>query len=74
MQTFFKFSLFLFSYYFFIGNLQAQSCSFREQIKYPDGTIGCLSELSFAKEIVKEEKKSVLEYIESSNINVIANI
>ena len=56
----------------FIGNLQAQSCSFQEQIKYPDGTIGCLSELSFAKEIVKEEKKSVLEYIESSYINVIA--
>jgi hypothetical protein len=56
----------------FVGSLQAQSCSFNEQIKYPDGTIGCLSELPFAKEIVKEEKKSVLEYIERSSTNAIA--
>ena len=63
---------FLFTFLLFIGNLQAQSCSFQEHIKYPDGTIGCLSELPFAKEIVKEEKKSILEYIERSHINVIA--
>ena len=63
---------FLFTFLLFIGNLQAQSCSFQEHIKYPDGTIGCLGELPFAKEIVKEEKKSILEYIERSHINVIA--
>jgi hypothetical protein len=52
MQNFFL-NIFLCSIFLF-GSVQAQSCSWTDQIKYPDGSVGCLSELPFAKEIVKE--------------------
>jgi len=57
---------------FLIGNAQAQSCSWTDQIKYPDGSVGCLSELPFAKEIVKEEKKSINDYLSGSSRSAVA--
>lgn len=54
------------------GNVQAQTCSWTEQIKYPDGTVSCLGELPFAKEIVKEENKTIYDYVSAATPNVIA--
>ena len=60
MQNFFlKFSLIFF---ILTGNAPAQSCSFREQIKFPDGSIGCLSELALTNEIAKEFKSIERSY------------
>ena len=70
MQNFFL-NIFLCSIFLF-GSVQAQSCSWTDQIKYPDGSVGCLSELPFAKEIVKEEKKSINDYLSGSTLNAVA--
>ena len=60
------------SFLLLIGNVQAQTCSWTEQIKYPDGTVGCLGELPFAKEIVKEENKTIYDYVSAATPNVVA--
>lgn len=49
------------------GNVQAQTCSLDSQIKFPDGSVECLSNLPFAKEIAKE-----LRFIERSTTHAIA--
>ena len=50
-----------------MGHAHAQSCSLPAQVKFPDGSVGCLSELPFAKEIAKE-----LKFIERSTTHAIA--
>jgi hypothetical protein len=70
MQNFFL-KIFLCSIFLF-GSIEARSCSWTDQIKYPDGSVGCLSELPFAKEIVKEEKKSINDYLSGSTLNAVA--
>lgn len=54
------------------GYCFAQSCDWTEQIKYPDGSIGCLSELPFAKDVIPEEKQTIIKYLERSQSNAIA--
>lgn len=54
------------------GHSYGSSCHWTEQIKYPDGSIGCLVELPFANEIIKEEKVSIIEYLRGSTTNAVA--
>jgi len=54
------------------GHSYGSSCNWTEQIEYPDGSIGCLVELPFANEIIKEEKVSIIEYLRGSTTNAVA--
>ena len=58
--------------FLFFSQAYASSCNWTEQIKYPNDSIGCLAELPFANEIVKEEKVSVIEYLRGSTTNAVA--
>jgi hypothetical protein len=56
----------------FFSQAYANSCHWTEQFKYPDGSIGCFADLPFANEIIKEEKKSVIQYLSGSTTNAVA--
>ena len=47
----------------FITQAYGQSCSFKTQIKYLDGTVGCIEELPLAKEIPSGESKPIIDLI-----------
>lgn len=61
-----------FGIFIFYSQAYGNSCNWTEQIKYPNDLIGCLAELPFAKEIIKEEKVSVIEYLRGSTTNAVA--
>jgi actin-related protein len=66
-MNFFKKILFCFLLTGSLGAL-AQSCDFRLQVKYPDGEIGCISDLPIAKEIVNAwGGQTVLEIVKNTN-------
>jgi len=56
----------------FLSQAHGSSCNWTEQVKYPDDSIGCLVELPFANEIIKEEKVSIIEYLRGSTTNAVA--
>ena len=56
----------------FLSQAYGSSCDWTGQIKYPDGSIGCYSDLPFANELVKEEKTSIANYLAGTNFNAIA--
>ena len=62
MHTLLKILILLFAY-LLIGNAQAQSCSFKTQIKYLDGTVGCIDELSFGNEAPIGENKKIVDLV-----------
>jgi hypothetical protein len=58
--------------FLFLSQAHGSSCNWTEQVKYPDDSIGCLVELPFANEIIKEEKISTIEYLKGSTTNAVA--
>jgi len=58
--------------FLFLSQAYGSSCDWTGQIKYPDGSTSCLSELPFANELVKEEKTSIANYLTGTHFNAVA--
>jgi hypothetical protein len=56
----------------FISQAYGQSCSFKTQIKYQDGSIGCIEDLPFANEVLEGENYSVADKVSKSSYYVVA--
>ena len=65
MHTLLKILILLFAY-LLIGNAQAQSCSFKTQIKYLDGTIGCIEDLPIANQTADGDNLKLIDSINRS--------
>ena len=50
-----------------MGESLASSCSFKTQIRYQDGSIGCIEDLAFAKEVPFGNSDSLLSLVEHTN-------
>ena len=71
MQTLLKILILLFAY-LLIGNAHAQSCSFKTQIKYLDGTIGCIEDLPIANQTADGDNLKLIDSINRSVNYVVA--
>ena len=71
MQTLLKVLILLFAY-LLIGNAYAQSCSFKTQIKYLDGTIGCIEDLPIANQTADGDNLKLIDSINRSVNYVVA--
>ena len=71
MQTLLKILILLFAY-LLIGNAQAQSCSFKTQIKYLDGTIGCIEDLPIANQNADGDNLKLIDSINRSVLYAVA--
>jgi len=65
MQTLLKILILLFAY-LLIGNAHAQSCSFKTQIKYLDGTVGCIEDLPIANQTADGDNLKLIDSINRS--------
>jgi hypothetical protein len=52
--------------------IASSSCNFKAQIKYQDGTVGCVEDLPIAKQIPKGESKKIIDIIQSAQGYAIA--
>ena len=57
---------------FFISQAYGQSCSFKTQIKYLDGTVGCIEDLPLAKIKANGENITILEQINTTQTYALA--
>ena len=62
MHTLLKILILLFAY-LLIGNAQAQSCSFKTQLRYQDGSIGCLEDLPIANALASGGSAKLTEEV-----------
>ena len=56
---------------FFISQAYGQSCSFKTQIKYQDGSVGCIQDLPIANQIPNGETQKLIDVISSTNNYVV---
>jgi hypothetical protein len=74
MRPFFK-TLFVIAILVFgSGSVYAAACSsFKTEIKYPDGSVGCLEELPIGRQLINNESLTVIQKIERFPVYVIAS-
>ena len=71
-MKFFSPTLIAFIAFLLIGNVNASSCSFKTQLKYQDGSIGCVEDLPFANDIDKGLNEKIIDTINTTRAYVIA--
>jgi hypothetical protein len=49
--------------YIFISQAYGASCSFKTQINYQDGTVGCIEDLAIANKVPKGSSKKIIDTI-----------
>ena len=55
-----------------VGNANSSSCSFKTQLKYQDGSLGCLEDLPFANEILAGDDRKLTDVVNSVQMYSIA--
>ena len=54
------------------GTVNASSCSFKTQLKYQDGSVGCIEDLPFSNQIIVGHNNKVIDMVNTTDAYVIA--
>jgi len=71
-MKFFSSILIVFIAYLFVGSVNASSCSFKTQLKYQDGSVGCVEDLSISNSVFFGDDRKIIDVINKATMYAIA--